>query len=85
MSRPNQIRMIAFHKRAAMVFLGVSLVVLLIATRPVDAADRVVKIDSGVIEGIPALTQGVTAYLGIPYAAPPVGELRWRPPQPVEP
>jgi len=34
-------------------------------------------------EGAPALP--VDAWLGVPYAEPPVGELRWRPPQPPRP
>ncbi len=41
-------------------------------------------LSSGAIEGI-RLDTGVTAFLGVPYAAPPVGELRFRPPAPVEP
>ncbi|HLK22020.1 MAG TPA: carboxylesterase family protein [Bryobacteraceae bacterium] len=41
-----------------------------------------VKVESGALEGIEAKTPGVRAYLGIPYAAPPVGDLRWKAPQP---
>jgi len=44
------------------------------------AASTVVRIDAGRIGGIVA--DDVRAFCGIPYAAPPVGALRWRPPQP---
>ncbi|XP_067208422.1 venom carboxylesterase-6-like [Linepithema humile] len=44
-----------------------------------------VKIPNGLLEGtimMSRLHNGIDAYQGIPYAAPPVGELRFKPPQP---
>ena len=43
-------------------------------------APPVVQIDSGQLQG--AYEYNMQAFKNIPYAAPPVGELRWRPPQP---
>ncbi|MFD0687315.1 carboxylesterase/lipase family protein [Actinomadura fibrosa] len=44
-----------------------------------------VAIDSGLVEGCPCRDRSVTVFRGIPYAAPPVGDLRWRPPRPPVP
>ena len=42
-----------------------------------------VKVEGGQIQG--TVTDGIAVYKGIPYASPPVGELRWKAPQPVIP
>jgi hypothetical protein len=51
------------------------------AAAPAIAADRV-KTANGTVEGVTEQS-GIHVYRGIPFAAPPVGDLRWKPPQPV--
>ncbi|MCF0189888.1 MAG: carboxylesterase family protein [Marinilabiliaceae bacterium] len=45
----------------------------------------VLTIEGGDIQGVITETPGVYAYKGIPYAAAPLGDLRWKAPQPVTP
>lgn len=45
----------------------------------------VLTIEGGQVQGVETPTEGIIAYKGIPFAAPPVGDLRWREPQPVLP
>jgi para-nitrobenzyl esterase len=64
----------------ALGFVGLTglLVIAPFVARAADAPK--VQTSDGPIQGLYA--RGVTEFLGIPYAAPPVGDLRWRPPQP---
>jgi para-nitrobenzyl esterase len=78
--------------RRLLKWLGVLMLVLVVATgalwfflfrapSPGVPAAGTVQLSTGPVRGLEE--GGVTVFRGIPYAAPPVGELRWRAPQPV--
>ena len=50
------------------------------AERKIDI--KRVKVESGLLSGTTTTDGTVKIFLGIPYAAPPVGDLRWKAPQP---
>ena len=60
------------------VILGLALT----ACISVMAADTV-RTAAGPVQGTTTADGTIRVYKGIPYAAPPVGDLRWKPPQPV--
>ncbi|MCQ2059628.1 MAG: carboxylesterase family protein [Bacteroidaceae bacterium] len=43
----------------------------------------VLQVEGGLVQGVKTDAKGVYVYRGIPYAAPPLGDLRWKEPQPV--
>jgi para-nitrobenzyl esterase len=61
------------------------LVIVVLVLASCSDSNPVLKIEGGQVIGVQTPTEGVIAYKGIPFAAPPVGELRWREPQPVVP
>ena len=52
------------------------------STRTRAADDAPVRTEEGLLQGIPGEDPAVRAYLGVPFAQPPIGPLRWRAPQP---
>jgi para-nitrobenzyl esterase len=62
---------------------AIVLAIVAILALATTATAAPVRVDGGRVEG--TVQDGIRTWLGIPYAAPPVGDLRWRAPQPVVP
>ncbi len=62
-----------------------ALIFVSLALASCSDSNPILKIEGGQIIGVQTPTEGIIAYKGIPFAAPPVGDLRWKEPQPVVP
>jgi len=63
-------------------FLIVILILIVLTACSTTLPPEQVKLEQGIVQG--TIEDGLRVFKGIPFAAPPVGELRWRAPQPVE-
>ncbi|MEA9355316.1 carboxylesterase family protein [Bacteriovorax sp. PP10] len=61
-----------------------ALLAVVAISQTVEANSRLLEIEKGQISGV-RVANDVDAFLGIPYAAPPVGPLRWKAPRPAQP
>jgi len=64
-------------------FLAVLLLVQLTTTKVIAQTNQV-AVENGTLEGVKEAGSPVTIFKGIPFAQPPVGDLRWKEPQPAK-
>jgi para-nitrobenzyl esterase len=65
--------------------LSALVVLSVLSTPPIRAGvSEPVRIETGLVSGVPGSFPEIRVFKGLPFAAPPVGDLRWRPPQPAQ-
>ena len=64
-------------------FLTTVILAALSAGSLAAAIKQPVRIEGGLVSGVPGKDPSVLTFKGIPFAAPPVGDLRWREPKPL--
>ncbi len=67
------------------IFSLLALAAVMVGCQQQKSENPVLSIEGGQVQGVEADIEGVYVYRGIPYAAPPIRELRWKAPQPVVP
>ena len=61
-----------------------SIIAILCALTLTTFSQDRVKLVNGTLEGIADKSTGVRSFKGVPFGAPPIGDLRWKIPQPVK-
>ena len=69
-------------KRDKLLLIFFMLFIIISSASRADICSEPAETNSGLVRGMSEVETEACVWRGIPYAAPPVGELRWRSPQP---
>jgi para-nitrobenzyl esterase len=80
----SEMKMLSRNRCGRTVLANIGMIgcTLALAGHAMAAITDPVKLQTGMISGVPGRGSSLSVFKGIPYAAPPVGDLRWRAPQP---
>jgi para-nitrobenzyl esterase len=71
-----------YHRRVRKLHPVLAVLAFVAVAVRVDAAlPEPVRTDAGLVSGVPGASPAVWVFKGLPFAAPPVGDRRWRPPE----